>query len=83
MASDDGDFAVEIAARLRKLYLDACGVLADMDRHDFEWQGPFWTAAAQCRTVLRFGVLSTVLKSSNLMTDPAFRHEIKQGGMRP
>lgn len=76
MASDDVDFAVEIAARLRKLYLDACGLLSDMDRHDFDWQGSFWTAAAQCRTVLRFGVLSTALRASNLMAEPAFRREI-------
>lgn len=32
MAADDGDFAIEIAARLRRIYIDACGVLADMDR---------------------------------------------------
>lgn len=76
MSATDGDFAISIAARLRKLYLDACGVLADMENHDFDWQGPFWTASAQCRTALRFGVLSTALRASNLMNEPAFRHEI-------
>lgn len=76
MAADDGDFAIEIAARLRRIYIDACGVLADMDRHDFDWQGPFWTASAQCRTALRFGVLNSTLRASNLMNEPAFRHEI-------
>lgn len=76
MAANDGDFAVDVSKRLQRLYADACALLADLDRHDFDWQGPFWVASAQCRTLLRLAVLGALLRASDSIAGPAFRHEI-------
>lgn len=76
--TNDGDFAVEVAARLQRLHADACVVLAALEQHDFDWRGPFWVASAQCRTLLRLAVLGALLRASDAMAGPAFRHQIAE-----
>lgn len=88
MNDNDGDAAIDFALRLRTLHLDACKLLADLDRHDFDWQGPFWIPAAQCRTVLRLSAIRALLRASDSIAGPAFRHEIaveaaKAGAVTP
>lgn len=78
MAANDGDFAVDVSKRLQRLYADACALLADLDRHDFNGSGPFWLPAIQCRATLRCGVLAALLRASDSMAGPAFRHEIAE-----